>query len=76
MDKATMDKRAARFSLGSKSIENGGDIKGMSIAKTALVWNTTLNVEDRIPELVSDHIVGTCQDIEKQYLRLTSVCLK
>lgn len=69
-----MDKRAARFSLGNKMNESFDDTKSSGSSKMSLVWNSTLNVsEDRIPESSTEHIIGTCQDIEKQYLRLTSV---
>lgn len=74
VDKATMDKRAARFSLGSKTNDSFDDSKDSGSTRMSLVWNSTLNVsEDRLPESSTEHIVGTCQDIEKQYLRLTSV---
>lgn len=74
VDKATMDKRAARFSLGGKSNDSMDDSRDSGLSRLSLVWNSTLNVsEDRLPESSTEHIVGTCQDIEKQYLRLTSV---
>ncbi|XP_065212118.1 leukocyte receptor cluster member 8 homolog [Planococcus citri] len=71
VDKATMDKRAARFSLGSKESDDGRNSN--SVKSLSLVWNSTLSInEDRTPDSTAEHIVGTCQDIEKQYLRLTS----
>lgn len=64
-----LEKRAARFSNGSTNSTPTKRKKNLNLNQSCSVFED----KDGDFDLSECHVVGVCQDIEKPYLRLTSV---